>query len=442
MMEYIPHAPDILTPDEAAVALRISRDELATLVVSGEIPCIRIAGKPLVLKGFLTAYLEKRLLSRYTVGVPSISPITCCLEERHLENCIMRPAFMPSSEGDTDMASKHKINQPVYVNGEKRWITADTMQEFADKVVKLVSTPQDHGKHPFDEYAWNWFHTYSKPSVATVTATTYERQLRVYLIPAFQGLAVEDIGPDEVQRLFNRMSGAKTTKDKARMVLNQILDAAVEDKLLASNPLKSRRVKITGEASKATPPYSVEQMRYLVQHIGDIQNPVDRMFLAIQALHPLRLEEVLGLKPEDVDTQSMSIHICRAVTHPNRNRPEIKDTKTTSSHRTIGLSALALPYLQTEAAGEFLFGGDKPLSYTQVRKMCQRIQRDTGFAESITPIRFRTTVLTDLYDQTKDIKLAQAAAGHTTSAMTLKYYVKGRETSSEAAAAVDQLYAG
>lgn len=60
--------------------------------------------------------------------------------------------------------------------------------------------------------------------------------------------------------------------------------------------------------------------------------------------------------------------------------------------------------------------------------MCDRIKRDTGFTENITPIRFRTTVLTDLYDQTKDIKLAQAAAGHTTSAMTLRYYVKGRET--------------
>lgn len=57
--------------------------------------------------------------------------------------------------------------------------------------------------------------------------------------------------------------------------------------------------------------------------------------------------------------------------------------------------------------------------------MCNRIKRDTGFPESTTPIHFRTTVLTDLYDQTKDIKLAQAAVGHTTSAMTLRYYVKG-----------------
>ena len=58
--------------------------------------------------------------------------------------------------------------------------------------------------------------------------------------------------------------------------------------------------------------------------------------------------------------------------------------------------------------------------------MCQRIQQDINFAEAITPRRFRTTVLTDLYDMTKDIKQAQAAAGHTTAAMTLKHYVKGR----------------
>lgn len=337
--------------------------------------------------------------------------------------------------------AKHKINQSIIINGQKRWMTADTMQEFTDKVIQLLGTPQDRGKHPFADYAWNWYNTYSAPNVETATATTYKRQIQRYLIPAFDGLAVEDITVDDVQRLFNGMTGAKTTKDKARMVLNQILDSAVEEKLIPTNPLKSRRLKITGKASKATPPYTVEQMRYLVQHIGDIQNPVDRAYLALQALHPLRLEEVLGLAPEDIDTGNMTIHIRRAVTHPTRNQPEVKDTKTESSHRTIGLSSLAVPYLQQlEAAGAFLFGGDKPLSYTQVRKMCQRIQHDTGFTENITPIRFRTTVLTDLYDQTKDIKLAQAAAGHTTSAMTLKYYVKGRETSSEAVAAVDRLY--
>lgn len=60
--------------------------------------------------------------------------------------------------------------------------------------------------------------------------------------------------------------------------------------------------------------------------------------------------------------------------------------------------------------------------------------------QALHPIRFRTTVLTDLYDQTKDIKLAQTAAGHTTPAMTLRYYVKGRETHTDATAAVERAY--
>lgn len=429
-MIYLPISPDVCKIVDAAELLQITPADLQTYPGFGRVDDVRLTGQMLVFNGPFAALLAQVRDTCYHADMGE-SPL-------NLDKYIAQSDCMPS-EGDTTMA-KYKINQPVNINGEKRWITANSMQDFADKILKLTGTVQTPGKHLFSDYAWNWFKTYSAPNIETVTATTYRRQLRLYLVPAFDGMAVEDITTDDVQRLFNGMSGAKATKDKARMVLNQILNAAVEDKLITSNPLKSHRVKITGKASKPTAPYTVEQMRYLVQHIQDIHNPRDRAFLALQALHPLRLEEVLGLQPGDIDTDRMAIHIRRAVTHPTRNRPEIKDTKTTSSHRTIGLSALALPYLQLEAAGEFLFGGDKPLSYTQVRKMCQRIQRDTGFAESITPIRFRTTVLTDLYDQTKDIKLAQAAAGHTTSAMTLKYYVKGRETSSQAAAAVDKLY--
>ena len=80
------------------------------------------------------------------------------------------------------------------------------------------------------------------------------------------------------------------------------------------------------------------------------------------------------------------------------------------------------------------------MTYTQVRRMCERIQRDTGFEETISPRRFRTTVLTDLYDMTKDIKQAQAAAGHTTATMTLRHYVKGRQQHTNTAAPIAAAY--
>ena len=80
------------------------------------------------------------------------------------------------------------------------------------------------------------------------------------------------------------------------------------------------------------------------------------------------------------------------------------------------------------------------MTYTQVKRMCERIQRDTGFDGTISPRRFRTTVLTDLYDATKDIKQAQTAAGHTTAAMTLKHYIKGRHQHTNTAVPIASVY--
>lgn len=142
-------------------------------------------------------------------------------------------------------------------------------------------------------------------------------------------------------------------------------------------------------------------MQYLVSHIKNVKNECDKAFLALHALHPLRLEEVLGLKGEDINSENMTITIRRAVTHPSRNQTEVKELKTEGSTRTIALSPLAMSYIPKIPSRCYVFGGENPLSYTAVRRMCQRIKKDTQFEKNITPIRFRTTVLTDMYDQTK-----------------------------------------
>ena len=317
------HTPDVLTIPEAAETLKLSVSAIQSLVDNGEIEHLEIAGQTLIFKLFLVNYIEKLRKACYTeIADASKAP------QGHLDNCTGQD-IPPFSEGDAEMA-KYKINQPVMINGEKRWITANSMQEVADKITKLLGTPQDRGKHPFEEYAWNWFETYSKPNIEAATAITYERQIRLHLIPAFSK-AIEDITVDDVQRLFNSMEGtAKTTKDKARMVLNQILNSAVEDQIIEKNPLNSNRLKITGEPSKPTEPYTVEQMRYLVKHLDDIKKPRDRAFLALVAFHPVRPEEAFGLAPEDIDRENMALHIRQAVTHPGRNQPILKDTKTYS----------------------------------------------------------------------------------------------------------------
>lgn len=344
------------------------------------------------------------------------------------------------------MAKANKIRREIVINGVKRWVTGNSEQEYAENLIKALSDGSVENvqfkerKHLFQPYAQKWFEVFSRPNIEAVTATTYERQLKRHIFPVLGEMNIEDILPADVQRIFNGMNGARETKIKTKNVLNMVFQQALEDGLIQRNPLLSKSIRITGRGCKPTEPYSVAQMRFLVQHIGMIERPSDRAYMALQALHPLRLEEVLGLKWMDIDTLGQVINVRRAVTHPQRNQPQVKETKTEASRRQIDLVPQIIPYLQRGRADEFVLGGENPLTYTQTRRMCERIQRDTGFDEPITPRRFRTTILTDIYDATKDITQAQAAAGHTTAAMTLKHYVKGRQERANTAAPIAGIY--
>jgi integrase len=359
----------------------------------------------------------------------------------NLENRIERNDHSQLQE-EEEMGKR--IKRKVTINGADRWVSADTEQEYAENVARLMSrvipiAGQPH-RHNFRAYAEKWFATYSNPNIARATAHSYQHQLSSNIFPWLGEIDVEDVTVDHIQTLFNDSNTAKASKAKTRMVLNMIFEMALDDGIIAKNPMKSKRLRITGQDSRPTKEYTVEQMQYLVSHISMITHSADRAYLALQALHPLRLEEVLGLKWSDVDREHMQLHICRAATHPTRNMPEVKSLKTKASVRSVGLSRIALEVIGNGEPNEFIVGGEKPLSCMQVRRMCERIQRDTGFEDKITPIRFRTTVLTDIYDQTKDIKQAQAAAGHTTAAMTLKHYVKGRNGTREATSAIERAY--
>ena len=172
-----------------------------------------------------------------------------------------------------------------------------------------------------------------------------------------------------------------------------------------------------------------------------MKTTIDRCFIAIQALHAMRPCEVLGLKWEDIDFAAGIIHVRNTATYPDRNQPVFEaKTKTEKSNRIIPLVPQIRKYLHGGMPDEFVLGGSEPLSYQQIQKMRRRIRKDIAFDETITPRRFRTTVLTDIYDRTKDVKLVQSAAGHTTAAMTMKHYVKGRDTNHATAEAIAAAY--
>lgn len=342
------------------------------------------------------------------------------------------------------MAKKSRIKRRIMIDGRTQWITGANEQEYAENVAKAMNVQAKaetkvFQKHIFRDYAEGWFKNICQPNVQPATSITYERQLRLHINPAIGDIAIEDINVEAIQRIFNAMPDTcQETKLKTKSVLNQVLNLAVDDGIITRNPAHTERLKITGKKSKSTVPYSVDQMHELVHRLPEVKNGYDRAFLALLALYPLRQEEALGLRWKDI--YNGAVHIEQVVTHPDRNRPVIQEPKTAESKRSLALVSDALQYLGSGQPDDFIIGGSTPLSYTQVRRACERIQRDLGFSEPITPQRFRTTVLTDLYEQTKDIKLVQNAAGHTTIEMTMKHYVKGRAVDKSTAIAISNAY--
>lgn len=339
------------------------------------------------------------------------------------------------------------IRRHVRINGTTVWITAKTEQEYMEKVVRLSggnAMPVSKPKHPFGEYALTWLNVFSRPNVERVTSVSYEQQLKNYILPVLGEMNLEDITPADMQKIFNNMGKRmkQESKNKVKIVLNQIFKMAMNDDIIAKNPLEAPSIRIKGEKSTPTVPYSVNEMRYMAEHLIDIQSGMDRAWLAISISLPLRPEEVLGLTWADVDEVNGVFHIRNTVSHPARNEPEFKTyTKTAASIRDLAVSEELLSCLPVRGKpNEFVIGGKTPLTYMQVRRMRERIQRDIQFDGSITPRRFRTTVATDISAQTHDLKLVQKMLGHSSPQMTLKHYDKGRSTTVDATDAIAACY--
>ena len=125
----------------------------------------------------------------------------------------------PQQESEENMPLNNaKIRRKFTLNGEIIWITANSEQEYAEKLLRICGNTALSltEKHLMGAYAERWFTVFSKPNVSNVTALTYERQLRKHILPVLGSMNIEDIRPADIQRVFNSMPEGtkKETKTK------------------------------------------------------------------------------------------------------------------------------------------------------------------------------------------------------------------------------------
>ena len=96
--------------------------------------------------------------------------------------------------------AKSRIKRRVMIGDKQVWVTAETEQEYAENLLKamngggIVAKPEET-KHNCAEYAWNWYYTFSLPNIDRSTAKTYDRQLRLHILPVIGEMNIEDLTP-------------------------------------------------------------------------------------------------------------------------------------------------------------------------------------------------------------------------------------------------------
>jgi hypothetical protein len=183
-------------------------------------------------------------------------------------------------------------------------------------------TDPDAGAVNFEDFARKWV---GERGLAATTEDLYARLLARHIVPTFGTWDLDEIQPSDVRvwraERLKATNGAKTTVAKSYRLLKAILQTAVDDDLLKSNPC---RIKGAGkEEADERDVAEVEQVYALAEAIG----PRWRIMIFLGAFASLRPEELAELRRSDIDVDEGVVWIRRAAPELTNGKKVIGDPK-------------------------------------------------------------------------------------------------------------------
>lgn len=340
-----------------------------------------------------------------------------------------------------------RYKELVELNGEKRWLTGKSIHDLLEAylticvdagVVAPVLSPGLANIAPktvlFGEYLTGFVDAY-KSKQESLTKTNRKRIISKHVLPRWENISIDSIKPVDLQKWFNELEDGGYSHEtllKIKNTMSPALDAAVEDGLIQRNPLKSKLLTIGGKETQPHKAIPAEKMKLIRESIVTIDDLNLKNMAGLLCYTGMRFEEILGLRWEDIDFDNGWIMIQRAVVHPTRNQPEIKDPKTKTSKRRIPLAKDLDFLLKTRFLTGFVISSKKdqtretPLSFTESRRLFQKI-RDLYNLSGYTAHDFRDTCATEWREKGIPLDVISSLLGHAKVDVTQTRYVKYRD---------------
>lgn len=198
----------------------------------------------------------------------------------------------------------------------------------------------------FTDYLQEWLAA-MKPAARENTYKYYCLVVNHHITPYFKPLrlSLDKVEPRHIQGYYNMLLEkglSANTVLKHHSNIHKVFKYACALQLIAYNP--SDNVILPKKTRYIASYYNVEQLNELLRVVqGDTLETVIRL----TALYGFRRSEVCGLKWSAVDFHQKTLTVRRAAVMVGTKLECVDKTKTTSSYRTLPLTAEMVQYLRT-----------------------------------------------------------------------------------------------
>ncbi|QYF74426.1 tyrosine-type recombinase/integrase [Cryobacterium sp. PAMC25264] len=292
--------------------------------------------------------------------------------------------------------------------------------------------------------------------ISRTTRNLYERNMRTLVSPAFDHLALREIGVARCDKFIKQLAKLSYNRAKqARVVLRLALELAVRHEVLPRNPM-DHVARLHREphvpAALMAPEVNViraaiAQWESAVDHTSG-PKPDGQLGAIIEVMlgTSARIGEVLAIRRRDVDITSPvpSIRLAGTIVSRKGEQTFRQDhPKTAKSTRVVAIPTFTSDAVRRRLAKVGSMGPDDllfqsrdgtPLTTANVRRQLRQVLEGAGI-NGVTPHMFRRTVATAVNDNAS-IELAAELLGHTDTRVTVMHYIQRSELVNPATAAL------
>lgn len=286
------------------------------------------------------------------------------------------------------------------------------------------------------EFLTNWITKKHKTSIAATTYRRYASLINIHIIPALGTIKLQAVTKNHVNALMHQMrekGQSARSQQQARAVLSAAFESAMEDDLVASNPVvKSRTINLV---TAQIHPFTLAEVQTLLAKTTGVQIQA-RVRMAI--LYAMRQGEALGLQWKDINFNKKTVFIWQQV-QKIEGVYEFVKLKSEDSRRTLEIDDETLAAMKAHkiqqnidrlAMGEkwqdhdlvFTTTNGKPIDCKTDYRQWHRALANAGLPKKRLHDA-RHTAATILFDQGLDIEVIRRFMGHSSVLLTSKTYV-------------------